>query len=80
MKRWQKTLVFLVGMLFFALICFGIGAAASALDSVTRNICDANCSPAHGTCRAIFWIQIIGLGLMSVCGTAWIVLPDRDTR
>jgi hypothetical protein len=26
---------------------------------------------------AIFWIQIVGLALMSVCGIVWIVLPDE---
>jgi len=80
MNRWRKTLVFLVGMLFFALICFGIGAAASAWDSVAHNICDANCSSASATGGVIFWIQLIGLGLMSVCGIMWIVLPDHDMR
>jgi len=78
MKRWQKMLVFLVGMLFFALICFGIGQAASAWDSVSRSICDTNCAPASGAGGAIFWIQIVGLALMSVCGIMWIVLPDHD--
>ena len=76
--RWQKILVFLVGMLFFALICLGISAAASAWDSVTRSVCGANCAPAPQAGGAIFWIQIVGLGLMSVCGIMWIVLPDED--
>jgi hypothetical protein len=80
MKRWQKTLVFLVGMLFFALICWGIGAAAAAWDAANASICGANCLSPKGTGGMIFWIQITGLVLMSVCGIMWIVLPDDDTR
>jgi hypothetical protein len=80
MKRWQKVLVFFVGMSFFALICFGIGQAASAWDSVTHGICGAACPQASQTGGAIFWIQIVGLVLMSVCGIMWIVLPDHDLR
>lgn len=78
MKRWQKMIVFAVGMLFFALVCLGIEQAASAWDSVTHSICGANCTRASQAGGAIFWIQIVGLGLMSVCGIMWIVLPDHD--
>ena len=77
MKRWQKTLVFLVGLSFFALFALGIGAAASWWNSVQVGVCGAICSK-HGDATALaFWIQLIGLALVSVCGIVWIMLPDE---
>ena len=77
MKRWQKVLVFLVGMSFFVAIGWGIGQAVTWLDTAHINVCGENCAAASGARGAIFWIQIIGLALMSVCGIVWIVLPDE---
>lgn len=77
MKRWQKTLVFLLGMLIFLLIGWAIGLAAAWMDSAHLSVCGVSCSAAAGAGGAIFWIQIIGLVLMSICGIVWIVLPDE---
>jgi hypothetical protein len=74
MKRWQKTLIFLVGMGFFVLIDQVVILAVTAWSSQFAKVCDANCSSTPG---AIFWIQIVGLVLMSICGLMWIVLPDH---
>jgi hypothetical protein len=74
MKRWRKTLIFLVGMGLFVLIDQIVILAVMAWSSQFKQICDDNCS---STPDAIFWIQIVGLVLMSICGIMWIVLPDH---
>lgn len=67
MKRWQKTLLFLVGMGFFVLIDLVVILAVTAWSAQFKQVCDANCS--SSTPGAIFWIQIVGL--------MWIVLPEH---
>lgn len=75
MKRWQKTLISLVGMGFFVLIDQVAILAITAWSAQFKQVCDINCS--SSTPGAIFWIQIVGLVLMSICGLMWIVLPDH---
>lgn len=74
MKRWQKALLFLVGMGFFVLIDQIVILAVTAWSQQLKQVCDASCSSTPG---AIFWIQIVGLVLMSICGIMWIVLADH---
>ncbi len=48
--------------------------AVTAWSPQFKQVCDASCSSTPG---AIFWIQIVGLVLMSICGIMWIVQPDH---
>jgi uncharacterized membrane protein len=77
MKRWQKTLIFLIGMGFFVLIDQVIILAVTTWSSQLKDVCDASCSSTPG---AVFWLQIVGLVIMSICGLMWIVLPDEEAR
>lgn len=77
MTRWQKTLVFLVGLFFFALFALGIGAAAAWWNAVQVSVCGTICTKGGDLGGPVFWIQLIGLGLVSVCGVTWIMLPEE---
>jgi hypothetical protein len=78
MRRWQKTLIFLVGLFFFALFALGIGAAASWWNSVQVGVCGTICSQDGDATGVVFWVQIIGLVLVSICGITWIMLPEEE--
>jgi hypothetical protein len=77
MKRGRKVLVFLVAMLFFALFGWGIGVAAAWWKAVQVSVCGGICAKGGDVSGLVFWVQMIGLVLVSVCGVMWITLPDE---